>query len=384
MNTAANNGYKGNSSRSVTTACSRGRWAQQIKIITMKIISPFFALAIVSFIGINQLNGQNNSTFELYGKIGSSLKSVFVLNIDKKNSIEGYFYYMNEPNKKIPIIGILKGNSLKLNEYNNPERELTGTFVGNVTHGNYVGNWSSPDKTSLVEFSYQAKSDYDRRQMVDFNQIWDIIKYEFSGFDICKYFNESRENCKPIYSIAYWEEFNLEKGYRLYSIITVNPNEYHTCNACSPIASIFVFRIENGNWILDSKDIQTELNGWQGEYYFGSFKQLGRNIVGISEVSTIYAQGIHLAKGIYSYNNGNLIRLNLENDIDCNINDETEGLIGFGEYELDGCICCYEIINDGSSFFPIVSHLNVSHNGKWNHTKKLYRYSNGKYREEKK
>ncbi len=264
-----------------------------------------FFCSIFLLISISSCQQELKNKLYFVGDI-SGLKSKFDLEVDN-NKLAGVFYYLKNPAEIIEVKGEINANRVVINEYNSSDKSLTGVFKGIIINNRFEGYWSDPSNKKSIKFSYSIehdKSDYlaslstsnpkNILPIVNYNITKELVKNELKKINFCKYF-QGVGLCNPVHSIVEYQSFSLTQGYRLYVLSTTIPYEDYTCNICSPVISLFVFRPFNDSWILESLEEKTILEGFRGEYQYGftgNFQKVGKNIVGINENMGIWSRGL--------------------------------------------------------------------------------------------
>ena len=96
--------------------------------------------------------------FVMSGELGGKFESVFELSASG-DQFEGVFYYTEDPSSKIPVNGTNVSGKLRLEEFNNTENKLTGTFLGEFDGLTYEGYWQDPEGKNKVPFRYSVQQE---------------------------------------------------------------------------------------------------------------------------------------------------------------------------------------------------------------------------------
>jgi len=287
----------------------------------------------------------------------NSLASRF--DLEQVNDVlEGTFHYLKNPKEKIRISGKINGTEVELFEYNGEDQEVTGVFYGEIIANRFKGYWTSPGGNEKIVFSYEMQAnDYSSNlespdNTLDRYKVEQIVLSELRNIDFCDLMWRWEElSCSPVHEVLIIEEFDLNIGERIYVLAITKPEANYDCNACLPSISVFVLKESFGELVIESKDINTVIEGYRGTYDFGTFEKIGRNTVGIIEEKIIFYRGINFGRSIYGILEGKVSVLVSEW---CDVDVETEAAVGANEPQnqnRNGCICCFRMVEDETNFF---------------------------------
>lgn len=224
-------------------------------ILLLFFIVPVIILPSCKSVGHNQQ--------ELTGKIGK-FSAKIVLN-NEGDKYWGDFKYLELEKAKIKLEGVKEGDRLVLQEFDK-DKELQGTFEGEIKNGSYEGYWRSPEKTKKVFFKFRAnkfssntstkdilipkRSDLaslDPKELIKIH--FDPFKYEGKkrayykkdGYDMEVEFEKIENYIEDgsEYAIVFFSSYYLEDG-----------GERASAHVASGLVSIAKYKRRKGKWAL--------------------------------------------------------------------------------------------------------------------------------------
>jgi hypothetical protein len=120
----------------------------------------------------------------LTGKLGNDLESRFQLN-QHGDKFSGYLIYAGKNSDKISVSGVKNGEILRIEEFNNSDNKLTGTFEGKYDGESFQGFWEDPKKSKRVPFFYLVENKKTRNGVNDTEEkeLPKKVKIEYLTFE---------------------------------------------------------------------------------------------------------------------------------------------------------------------------------------------------------